>query len=292
MVAGCGAAPSAESTTPANVPPEGTPTLLWDAESVNDETQSTHLWIVNRAIDLLRAQGADANAAGAVAWLNRADCLPSWHQGLLDADFKAAYNDGRSDLPIGASTVQIALAGTTWASHFWDPDTNENYEGQTSPTGRTRITDQLANFHAAQASNVPSACYALGLALHYFTDLTQPMHASNYTAKDWPLELHSNWESYAMQKQAAYVTTEFTVPTLTLDALVNSVAHTSKSYWPQIEGAIATAYGAAKCSKFSSYYLDHTSCWEGNASVDAWIGVALQSAQSETAQFLYTLQIH
>ena len=66
----------------------------------------------------LRRAGLDASAAGAVAWLNRADCLPSWHQGLLDADFKAAYNDGRKDIAIGASDVQMALAGTTWASHF------------------------------------------------------------------------------------------------------------------------------------------------------------------------------
>src|SRR5262249_30468065 len=40
-------------------------------------------------------------------------------------------------------------------------------------------------------------CYELGLALHYFTDITQPMHAANFAATDRPRLLHSNWEGWA-----------------------------------------------------------------------------------------------
>jgi phospholipase C len=283
LLAGCAAEPQAPFDP-------GSPAPQWDAESVNDETQSTHLWIVDRAVDLLRQHGADPAAQGAVDWLGRADCGPSWRQGLLDADFKAAYNDGRSDLPLGASTAQIVLAGTTWASHFYDPDTGKNYEGQTSPTALTRLHDQLTSFHALETSNVAGACYALGLALHYFTDMTQPMHASNYTAKDWPLELHTDYESYAMQKQGMSIAGSFSPSALDAESLAIATAHASKALWPTTKAAIAAAYGA-RCSAFDSYYLDHTNCWQNDAGVDAQIATALIDAQTATAQLLYALDL-
>src|SRR6185437_2592082 len=145
--------------------------------------------------------------------LDASDCRPSWHQGLADADFKAAYNGGWFDVPVGGSTAELILAGATWNSHFYDPDTGLNYEGQSSPTAYDQALAHLANARTKLPTNRAGACYELGLSLHYFTDITQPMHASNYTAKDWPLELHSNYESYAMTVQARYATTTWAGPT-------------------------------------------------------------------------------
>jgi phospholipase C len=287
LLAGCSADPSPpQPIDPDSIAPE------WSAESVSDETHSTHLWIVDRAHDLLNARGAaDPAAHGAVTWLDRADCAPSWRQGLVDADYKAAYNDGRKDLSIGAGTFQIFLAGSTWASHFYDPDTGLNYKGQTSPTARTRIHDQLASFRAAQKrGDVGSACYALGLALHYLTDLTQPMHAANYTATDWPLELHTHFEEYAMLHQGQHLATTFNPAGLDPESLAVQVAHDSKSMWQPTKDAIAAAYGA-RCSNFNSYYKDHTECWQSDPNVDAWIAAALEDAQRETSQFLYALDL-
>jgi len=270
-------------------PPPGTRQADWDAESVDDETQSTHLWIVDRARDLLAAR-SDGPAVDVVALLDAADCQPSWHQGLADADFKAAYNGGWFDTSVGASTAELILAGATWASHFYDPDTGKNYKGQTSPTAYDQALAHLGNARAQLGSNRASACYELGLSLHYFTDITQPMHASNYTAKDWPLELHSDYESYAMAQQTRFVVTSWSGPTAgDASAQLLAAAHASKPRWPTLKAAITAAYSARGCGKFSSYWTDHTSCWTGDAAVDVQLGQDLAAAQTATASYLYSL---
>jgi len=265
--------------------PAGIRQTDWDAESVDDETRSTHLWIVNRAFDLLAARG-DAQSKAAVALLGAADCRPSWHQGLADADFKGAYNGGAFDVAVGGSTTLLVLSGATWASHFWDPDTGLNYKGQKSPTAYDQALAHLNNARAQLAKNRANACYELGLSLHYFTDLTQPMHSSNYTAKDWPLELHSDYESYGMGVQARYVATGFTPTSGDAAAQLTAAAHASKPHWPVLRAAVTAAYAARGCGKFSSYWTDHTSCWQGDAGVDNELGVELRAAQAATASYL------
>jgi hypothetical protein len=279
--------PSAVATPP----PDGVRQADWDAESVDDETRSTHLWIVNRAIGLLGAR-SEPEAAAAVALLDAADCRPSWHQGLADADFKAAYDGGLWDVPVGGSTTALVLSGATWASHFYDPDTGLNYKGQKSPTAYDQALAHLANARAQLPSNRANACYELGLSLHYFTDITQPMHSSNYTAKNWPLELHSDFESYAMGQQARFAATSWSGPTSgDASAQLLAAAHASKPHWPTLRAAVTAAYAARGCGKFSSYYMDHTSCWTGDAAVDAEMGVELTAAQTATASYLFAINL-
>jgi phospholipase C len=276
---------------PSTAAPAGTRQADWDAESVNDETQSTHLWIVNRAIDLL-ATRSEPQAVAAVALLRASDCVPQWHQGLADADFKGAYNGGAFDVPVGGSTTLLVLSGATWAGHFYDPDSGLNYKGQKSPTAYDQALAHLANVRAQLAKNRATACYELGLSLHYFTDITQPMHASNYTAKDWPLELHSDYESYGMTEQARFVATTWAGPTSgDASAQLLAAAHASKPRWPTLKTAITNAYAARGCGKFSSYWTDHTNCWEGDASVDAQLGVELVASQQATASYLFAIDL-
>ena len=276
------------TATPA---PSGIRQTDWDAESVDDETRSTHLWIVNRAVDLLAARG-DAQAAAAVALLDAADCRPSWHQGLADADFKGKYNGGLFDVAVGGSTALLVLSGATWASHFYDPDTGLNYKGQKTPTAYDQALAHLANARAALPTNRPNGCYELGLSLHYFTDITQPMHSSNYTAKDWPLELHSDFESYAMGVQARYVAGAWAGPTSgDASAQLLAAAHASKPHWPTLKAAVTAAYAARGCGKFSSYFTDHTSCWTNDAAVDTELGVELVAAEKATASYLFAIDL-
>lgn len=275
-----------------SAPPAGVRQADWDAESVDDETRSTHLWMVNRALDLLAAR-SEPQAVAAVALLDASDCRPSWHQGLADADFKAAYDGGLFDVPVGASTTELVLSGATWASHFYDPDTGLNYKGQRSPTAYDQSLAHLGNARAAlKKGNRANGCYELGLSLHYFTDLTQPMHASNYTAKDWPVELHSDFESYAMAEQARFAATTWPGPT-SGDAATQllAAAHASKPRWPTLKTAIANAYAARGCGKFSSYWTDHPSCWEGDATVDAAMGGDLVTSQQATASYLFAIDL-
>ena len=66
-----------------------------------------------------------------------------------------------------------------------------------------------------------------------------------------------------------------------------ATAHASKARWATLEAAIAAAYGA-RCGKFSSYWTDHTNCWDGDAAVDAQLGSDLVAAQLATASYLYS----
>jgi hypothetical protein len=66
----------------------------WDAESVDNEHSSTHLWIVNRGIDLLAKHPELPIAKGAVRFMNDASCRKNWQQGLLDATSRPSTTTG------------------------------------------------------------------------------------------------------------------------------------------------------------------------------------------------------
>ncbi len=276
----------------------------WDAESADHEDASTHLWIVNRGIDIL-AKHADSDpvAKRTVAVLNDDACRKQWQQGLLDADFKHQYNNGNFDIAPGANDVQVGLSQASWKSHFFDPDTGKNYKGETSPTA---FTEAKAHFSAATENHLENkgatACYELGLALHYYTDLTQPMHATNFTALDRPAKLHSNLEGYAVKIQARYPLADWTgAPTGSLSDFVMKTAKDSKPLFMEGVTAVVAAYKAyvgwhlLTCRNIDAaawrfverQHVDYSYCWEGNAGVDAQIGKTLISAQDHTAQFLY-----
>ncbi|HEX4462117.1 MAG TPA: hypothetical protein VIA18_29275 [Polyangia bacterium] len=272
--------------------PAGTRQPDWDAESADDETRSTHLWIVNRARDLLALRTDLPQAVNAVALLNAPDCEPSWHQGLVDADFKTPYNGAIFSVPVGAPSAELILAGATWASHFYDVDTGLNYKGQSTPTAFDQALAHLGNARAKWAANDRAdGCYELGLSLHYMTDITQPMHASNYTASDFPVKLHSDFESYAETLQANYVVTSWSGPTAgDPTAQLLAAAHASKALWPPLRAAVAASYDAT-CADFNLYWIDHTSCWTGSSAVAAQLGTELASAQLSTASYLYSLAL-
>jgi hypothetical protein len=275
----------------------------WDAESADHEAESTHLWIVDRALDVLAKHQDDESAARAVALLNDPTCQASWHQGLLDADFKAAYNGGRSDLPLNPNDAQVAIAGATWESHFFDPDTGKNYKGSSTNTAFTEASSHIERaFENHLGEGGATACYELGLALHYFTDLTQPMHASNFTAVDRPAKLHSNLEGYSKEIQDRYPLADWTgAPSGTVADFVMQTAKDSKPLFQDGVVAIVNAYKAYRgihiltCRNIDAepwrfierQHLDYKYCWSGNPGVDAMVGKTLESAQDHTAKYLY-----
>ena len=195
-----------------------------------DETKSTHLWIVNRAAQLA---GNDPDYGTQLLELfppGKGQIGQPFHdrlcQGIYDADF--VYND---PVILGGGTVKIP----TWKSHFYDPDSGKNYFGETDPTA---FTAGRYFFSAARESflgaNLGQAGYELGLSLHYLTDLTQPMHASNFTALSSRLPgYHGAFELYAMEVQA-----DITAPTVyappdpgsTPDDLLLAAARAAKPY--------------------------------------------------------------
>ena len=117
------------------------------------------------------------------------------------------------------------------------------------------------------------------------------MHSSNYTAKDCPLELHSDFESYAMACRSASPPRPGGPPSGDASAQLLAAAHAAKPHWPTLKSAIANAYAARGCGRFSSYWTDHTNCWEGDATVDSDLGVDLVAAQQATASYLFAANL-
>lgn len=247
----------------------------WSAGSATNEGKSTHLWIVNHAVTILGKHQSLPRAAKAYARLTNSTCRSSWQAGLQDADDKVSYNNW-----------------WTWKSHFYDPSTGTNWTGGTD-TAYKRALNYLASAKTKLAKNdVKGGCYDLGLALHYATDITQPMHAANFPATDRPLNLHSHLEDRATVVQNNFVVNDWTgTPTATVDTVLNNTAWASNGLWTAMWNALGNAYEVKCNDDMDDEITDKTGCWEGDAGVDAQIGAALRAAQSSTAQFLYAADI-
>ena len=182
--------------------PSDNPGLVqWDTEDVWDETRSTHLYLVNRAAQLVGTCTTAAYQNFAQNYLQpmvgRDQAGPFRQglcQGLYDADFLSAYNNPNW------------LGQPTWKSHFYDASTGQNYMGETTPTALSNgvsFIQQSLTVLQQGPDELYKGGYLLGLALHYFTDLTQPMHAANYTyLSSFPFGYHTDFELYAMSVQA------------------------------------------------------------------------------------------
>lgn len=106
-----------------------------------------------------------------------------------DADNKSDYNDGGG--PIEG-----------WKSHFYEPESRTNYRGEISPTAVTQASKYFNEglFYrygdkGEEKVGDPLAGHRLGLALHYLTDLSQPMHAANFTNRHYPYLRHQFFEN-------------------------------------------------------------------------------------------------
>lgn len=272
-LAGCVATDAPESdadTTGADKTP------YWSSGSTTDEGKSTHLWIVDHATAILGKHQTLPRAARAYAWLSNAACSARWRQGLEDADDKVTYNNWY-----------------TFTSHFYDPSTGTNYLGFTSPVAFTSALSHLATAKTELAKgDVQNGCYELGLALHYATDMTAPQHAANFAATDRPVQLHTHIEDRANDVQSQFVVVDWpATPTGTVNTVLADLVWTSHNLWPSLWGSLANAYSARCHYNIDSYTLDHTSCWQGDAGVDAQIGAALREAEPRTAAFLYVADL-
>jgi hypothetical protein len=273
----------------------------WETFSPHEEASSTHLWLVERALDILAKHPDDGRAQAAIALLDDEGCKGRWRQGLFDADYRHEYNDGRSDLAPGASLAAIVVSRATWKSHFYDPDTGMNWQGERSPTGLTQAMHHFRTARALLQRDKATACYELGLALHYITDLTHPMHTANFTAADRPRRLHSNIEGWSMEIQDGFVLDDWSGPPhVDLETFVIQASRATKRQWGRMWEAIADAYEAAPdrstCGSLrapwwnllSAQQIDRPVCWQGPA-VRAEVGESLRRAQDLTAQALAVL---
>jgi phospholipase C len=210
----------------------------WDTESVYDETRSTHLWIVNRAAVLAQQQGSAGQQINKLVMPMQGQNGNAFHdnlcQGIYDADFKAPYNGPHS------------LGQDWYMSHFYDPDTGESYSDRMWPwddplpnaleIGRSCFIKAV---EAYLQGDMATAGYNLGLALHFFTDLSQPMHAGNFTylSSGPRFGYHTQFEEYILETQS-----QVTPPT----------AYTSGSYAPDPDDYIIGVAHNSKNKYFST----------------------------------------
>ncbi|MGE1218504.1 MULTISPECIES: zinc dependent phospholipase C family protein, partial [Bacillus cereus group] len=177
-------------------------TARWSAEAPYHSDKSTHLWIAKQAIEIMKTESNIEANKQAVDFLNYPQYKDLFSKGLYDADYNAEFNDG------GTGIGGVFKGG--WKSHFYDPDTKENYRGETNPTA---LTQGKKYFYESgehlRNKDYEKAFYYLGVATHYFTDATQPMHAANFTAIDTrAIKYHSYFENYVttIQNQFAVKT--------------------------------------------------------------------------------------
>jgi phospholipase C len=157
----------------------------WNTGKPHEATNNTHLWIVQHAIELMQRN------VGSPVEQSELDLLKKWQrdweQGLYDADHKAKYNDH-----------------FTFASHFYDPDKGQTYipDKEHAKDAGSKYFKQAGDSY--QKGEYKQAFYLLGLSLHFFTDLTQPMHAANFTNLDKPTSYHTLFEDYTESIQEDY----------------------------------------------------------------------------------------
>jgi phospholipase C len=272
----------------------------WEAESVTESGQSTHLWLVESALEILARHEDLAPAKAARSLMLEPSCKAAWQQGLFDADFLHEFNDGTKDLEPGASTWTIYMSGATWKRHFFDADTGLNYKGEASPTAYTETLGHLDAARSRKGADRVGACREVGLALHFLTDLTQTMHASNFTALSRPLRMHANVETWAMEIQDEFRLADWSAPPREgdLGGFVVETARTSKRMWAHSYEVFADAYeanpnkivcGSLRASAWSAsgQRYDFPSCWSSDPAVRADMGQTLRRAQDITSQFLF-----
>lgn len=243
---------------------------------------NTHLWVVNRALKML-ARSGDATAVRVAAAMNKAACRGKWETGLWDGDgpglvdseklgshfYNAAGKDsgGKATRLVTYNAAQMARAGS-------------------SDNALKRATDQLAKVRALSSAD---SCYAIGLALHYATDLTQPMHAASMSSMDMPLGLHPTWESYVPVIQARFKAGRWDKRWRGKSARDVIVAAAVKSNgWTPALLRLVDAHKLPICTYLAFSGAVYTGrCWRGDPKVDRITGEILADATQSTASFLH-----
>lgn len=145
----------------------------WDAD--------THKWILLSAVDILKQNEGDRIPSRELVLLN--NWLEYVEQGIRLADYKPLLNDV-----------------FTYGCHFYDPDTGRSFiPTKTAKTMGIHYFEKAGNTY--KEGHLLRAFYYLGLSLHYLSDLTQPMHAANFTNISVQAPLyHSRFETFAISR--------------------------------------------------------------------------------------------
>ncbi len=277
---------------------------------------NTHLWIVNRALDLL-AQSNDTVVRAFAAKMNESAVRSRWEDGIWEGD------SIHVDYPENMGTHFYNPAGKDWNGNVTDITTYNISKGSIlpvllgitgGPAGGTVVSDTVGKLMfknkkscanarecaTAQIAKVKGGlnatnAYELGLALHYMTDLTQPMHTSSYDGFKIPNNLHPQYEYYA-----AFVQGNSPIGSMkwdprwisqSADSILNAAALKSNGFAPRLskalhmngDGGIVSIQSFNGIGPYTGYNIYNDS--EINKITDE----ILRDAYQSTANYLYAV---
>ncbi len=201
------------------------------------------------------------------------------HQYIVASALTILYNDMGNSIMNNNTNTLLMMENADWpdklgnqtdygtfAGHFYNPNTELNWLGQSSPTAKTRALDYFVTAVASyNAGNIIDAFMYIGRGAHYVADANEPHHASNLTALN---SNHSEFEEYVDNNR-----TSFYISGNTLADSVYQIAENS-SVSNLVHVSSLRVNGLAEQAQQSSTYSV-----AANASV--------QSAITTVTQYLY-----
>jgi hypothetical protein len=190
--------------------------LLWAAEDPDDETKSTHLWIFNRAVDLILGDAGLREKNPELAhFLYDQEFVKGVHQGIYEADYPAGgmyfgyYSSGGTGMPFLAHfynpilKTSYAGIGDKLFSPKWNPITfifSEKTRYEIDEVNALKFGLYFLLLSSSTNEGKQASGKYLGLAIHYLEDLTQPMHSGLFInlPDDYPGYRHGNYENWTM----------------------------------------------------------------------------------------------
>jgi phospholipase C len=244
---------------------------------------------VNRALDVL-AKTNDPVAHKAIQRMRTRSCQTNWEEGLWDADDGTLaetggakgthfYNGAGRDFWGNATSVVTYIMGTT----------EQNAQGN----ARDQAKKHVANVASAQTD---AGCHELGLALHYMTDMTQPMHSSGHSGATVPLSQHPAFEDSVGMIQARFPAStvwDGRWKDKTSDEVFYEASVRANSFAPALAGALK--YDGTICTITSEpisegFPVTYTgNCFLNQPTMISKTGEILLDAYQSTASFLYSI---
>jgi hypothetical protein len=254
---------------------------------------NTHLYVVQGALALLRAS-SDPVAASAVKTMTTEPCKSSWEQGLWDADDpNGNLLDNPSDSSKGGGThfynasLKDAWGKPTSTVTYLLAGRQVNFKGN----ARTNAAKYVVEAGDMTRSPTAAQCHALGLALHFETDMTQPMHATAFSALEIPVMLHAALEEYVPTIQARYPPSgswDQRWKGMKPDDVLQQTSLKSGSLSPAFMQPMD--YKGTICTMNPETGAVYTGmCFAGVPAVDAAVGVVLREGYQSTASYIYSV---
>ena len=253
---------------------------------------NTHLWMVDHGLDLLKTS-SDPIAQRAVARMNNPKCRTQWEKGLWDMD-ASPY----ADTPEGSSRGSHFYNGakkdawgdptsiTTYA--LLGVDVTENIDGTFNPDAQQTAASNISAISNLMGSE--DDCNKLGRALHYMTDMTQPMHTSGFSGISIPTMLHPVFEFYV-----PYVQNKFPVNVswterwtdLSPNDAFHKASVQSNSLSPKLMKSLK--YDGTICTINVEGIVYTGYCFINDKKVDEQIGIVLRDGYQSVASYIYTV---